>query len=131
MSVSDPIADMLTRVRNAHMAGLDSAEMPHSKLKEEIAKVLKKEGYISDYVAEEAPRKTLRIHLKYVGDREPAIRKLRMVSRQGLRRYAGHGDMPRVLGGLGISIVTTSEGVMTGKEARKRRAGGEILCEVW
>ena len=130
MSWSDPIADMFTRIRNAHMAGRDMVEMPHSKLKSEITRVLKKEGFITDYVVE-GGKKVLRIYLKYTVDREPVIRGLRRVSRPGLRRYVTGQDIPQVLGGLGVTILTTSSGVMTGKEAKKQNIGGEVLCSVW
>lgn len=131
MSLSDTIADMLTRVRNAHMAGLDIVEMPHSKLKGEISRVLKKEGYITDYVVEGGAKKVLRIYLKYTVEREPAIRGLKRESKPGLRRYVAADEVPRVLGGLGVTILSTSSGVMTGSEARKQHVGGEVLCSVW
>lgn len=131
MSLSDTIADMLTRVRNAHMAGADIVEVPHSKLKSEITRVLKKEGYITDYLVEGSTKKVLRIYLKYVAVGEPAIRGLKRESKPGLRRYVTADKAPRVLGGLGIAILSTSHGVMTASEARKRRVGGEVLCSVW
>lgn len=131
MSLSDPIADMLTRIRNAHGAAHDVVEMPHSRLKEEIGRVLKKEGYITDYVVEGGVPKILRVYLKYTQDDEPAIRGLKRESKPALRRYASNRDIPRVLAGLGVSIVSTSSGVMTGREARQQHVGGEILCSVW
>ncbi len=132
MSLSDPIADMLTRVRNAHGAELAYTEMPHSQLKGDIARILKKEGFIRDYTTEgSAAKKVLRIYLKYGPKQEPGIEGLKRVSRPGLRRYAPAVGLPRVLGGLGIAIVSTSAGVMTDKEARQRKTGGEVLCYVW
>jgi small subunit ribosomal protein S8 len=131
MSWSDPIADMLVRVRNAHMAELDTAEMPHSRIKEDIARVLKREGYISDYAVEGGVKKTLRIYLKYTADREPAIRGLKRVSKGGLRQYVGVDEIPRILGGLGVAVMSTSSGIMTGKEARGKQVGGEVLCSIW
>jgi small subunit ribosomal protein S8 len=131
MSVTDPVADMLNRIRNACSAGTPVAEMPHSRLKGRIAEILQKEGYVRKVEVEGEPRKVLRIHLKYFGDRVPTIRGLRRASRPGLRRYVKAQSMPRVLGGLGVAIVSTSQGVMTGQEARQRGVGGELLCQVW
>jgi small subunit ribosomal protein S8 len=130
---TDPISDMLTRIRNAARARHARVELPASKLKIEIARVLKEEGYISTYkvVDESKTRKALRVFLKYTPDRRPVITGLRRVSRPGSRRYAGAGEIRPVMGGLGISIVTTPRGVMTARVARKERVGGEILCEVW
>jgi small subunit ribosomal protein S8 len=105
--------------------------MPHSRLKGRIAEILQKEGYVRKVEVEGEPRKVLRIHLKYFGDRVPTIRGLRRASRPGLRRYVKAQSMPRVLGGLGVAIVSTSQGVMTGQEARQRGVGGELLCQVW
>ena len=130
MSWSDPIADMITRIRNAHMAGRDMVEMPHSKLKGEITRVLKKEGFIADYTVEGDGR-LLRLYLKYTDDREPVIRGIKRDSRPGLRHYVSAQDIPRVLGGLGVNILTTSIGVMTGVEARNQNVGGELVCSVW
>lgn len=131
MSWSDPIADMLTRIRNALAAGHEVVETPYSKLKGEIARVLKKEGYITDYAVEGGVQKTLRIYLKYAADRTPIIRGLRRESKSGLRQYVPTKDIPRVLGGLGISILSTSSGVMTDVEARAKGVGGERLCSIW
>ena len=131
MSLTDPIADMLTRIRNAHMAGLDVAEAPHSRFKGEVARVLKKEGFITDYVVEGGVKKTLRLYLKYTTDHDPVIHGVRRESRPGLRRHKGARGLPKVLGGMGIAIVSTSRGVMTDEEARKLNIGGEILCSVW
>ncbi len=137
MSVSDPIADMLTRIRNAVMAGQTVTAMPSSKMKVAIAKILKKEGFIKDYEVVEGERrgqKMLRVHLKYIGerrDRRPVLTGLERVSKPGRRVYAGKHDIPWVLSGMGIAIVSTSRGVMTGREARKQGVGGEVICKVW
>lgn len=128
--MTDPIADFLTRIRNANRALLPAVELPHSRLKESIARILQREGYLADCAVEGAPRKKLRVKLKYHG-RQGVIAGLRRVSRPGLRRYAGSDEMPRVLGGLGVAVVSTSRGVMTGAEARKQKLGGEVLCYVW
>jgi small subunit ribosomal protein S8 len=128
--MTDPISDMLTRIRNASRAMQPQVVVPHSQLKENIAKVLLKEGYVADLAVEGKPIKTIKIKLKYNG-RKCVIEGLRRVSSPGLRRYLGAQDMPRVLGGLGVSIISTSEGVMTGMQARKKNVGGELLCEVW
>jgi len=122
---------MLTRIRNAHRAELDVVEMPYSKLKGEITRVLKKEGFVNDYVVEGGTRKVLRIYLKYSEDRKPAISGLQRESRPGLRRYTNAQEVPKVLGGLGVAILTTSAGVMTAKTARQDNVGGEVLCSVW
>jgi len=131
MSLSDPIADMLTRIRNAHMASLDVVEMQHSGIKENIARVLKREGYITDYVTERRPQKYLRVYLKYTDEREPAILGLKRDSRPGCRHYVSASDVPKVLRGIGTAILSTSSGVLTDKEARKMNIGGELLCSVW
>lgn len=133
--ISDPVGDMLTRIRNALMAGKPSVEMPGSKLKLEIARILKEEGFIEDYaVGNEKPAPILRIELKYYGarrDRKPVITHLERVSKPGRRIYRGRRDLPRVMSGIGIAIVTTPKGVMTAQEARRQRVGGEVLCYVW
>ncbi len=135
MSMSDPIADMLTRIRNAIMRQHKTVVMPASKLKQAVADVLKSEGYIADYkVVEQNPFSLLHITLKYVGDkksRQSVITGLSRVSKPGRRIYVGKADIPWVLSGMGISIVTTSKGVMTGQKARRLGVGGEILCKVW
>lgn len=132
MSLSDPIADMLTRVRNAHSAELKETEMPHSRMKSEIARILKREGYIRDYTTEgSGGKRTLRVYLKYGPDQEQGIQGIRRVSRPGLRRYKGSDKLPRVLSGMGIAILSTSSGVMTDQEARQKKVGGEVLCYVW
>jgi small subunit ribosomal protein S8 len=128
--MSDPISDLLTRIRNASRAMLPQVSMPHSRLKESVARLLLKEGYVSDVAVETKPRKTIKIKLKYTG-RKCVIEGLRRISSPGLRRYMGAKEIPRVLGGLGVSILSTSEGVMTGAQARQKNVGGELLCEVW
>ena len=132
MAVTDPIADMLARIRNALVARHDYTDMPASRVKAAVAEVLKKEGYIKDVESrtDEAHPK-LRIHLAYSGKREPMIAGMDRVSKPGLRVYTGAGEIPRVYGGLGIAIISTPQGVMTGKDARKRGVGGEVLCYVW
>lgn len=132
MITSDPIADMLTRVRNAIIARHPKVDVPASKLKREIARILKEEGYILNYKeAEEGSRKTLKLYLKYTPANQPVISHLERVSRPGCRVYVGSGEIPRVLGGLGINILTTPQGVMTGSTARKENVGGELLCQIW
>jgi small subunit ribosomal protein S8 len=130
-AVSDPVADLLTRIRNGFRARHQRVDMPSSKLKIEIARVLKEEGYISNYkVSEEKKKQTLRVFLRYAPDGASVIRKIDRVSKPGRRVYAGAGEVPRVLGGLGVNILTTPQGVMTGKAARRAKVGGEILCNV-
>jgi len=130
---TDPIADMLTRVRNASRAKHPRVDVPASKLKIEIARILKEEGFIATYkVAEEnRVKKTLRIFLKYTPDRHCVLSGLRRVSRPGRRVYTGKADVKRVMGGMGVSILTTPKGIMTGKAARRNGVGGEVLCEAW
>lgn len=133
--VTDPIADMLTRIRNALMAGLAEVAVPRSKIKVEIARILKDEGYIEDYkLGDEAPIPAINITLKYHGsrrNRRPVITKLERISKPGRRVYRTSRDLPRVMSGIGIAIVTTPKGVMTANEARRQRVGGEVLCYVW
>ncbi|MBX6359705.1 30S ribosomal protein S8 [Pseudacidobacterium ailaaui] len=132
MSFTDPVADFLTRLRNAIHARHQKLDVPASKLKTEIARILKEEGYIANYkTSEENGRAVLRVYLKYGANNEAAIRDLTRVSRPGCRVYVGRDEIKRVQGGLGINILTTPRGVMTGKQARKEGVGGEILCEVW
>ena len=126
----DPIANMLTCVRNASQALLEEAAMPHSKIKENIARILKNEGYIAEFGVEGDAKKTLKMKLKYNG-RRGIIEGLKRISRPGLRQYVSASEVPRVLGGLGVAILSTSEGVMTGQDARKENVGGEVLCHVW
>lgn len=130
-AVSDPIADMLTRIRNGIRARHQRVEMPSSKLKVEVARILKEEGYIASFkVSEEAKKKTLRIVLRYSADGESVISALDRVSKPGRRVYVGTREIPRVMGDLGVSIVTTPRGLMTGKNARKSGVGGEVLCSI-
>jgi small subunit ribosomal protein S8 len=127
----DPISDMLTRIRNAGRALLPDVEIPHSKLKESVAHILKREGYVAEVSVEgKTVGKKLKLKLKYAG-RKPVIEGIKRVSTPGLRRYSGATEIPRVLGGLGTTIMSTSQGVMTGTEAKKKNVGGEMLCVVW
>ena len=129
---SDPIADMLTRVRNAIGARHPKVDVPASKLKMEIARILKEEGFITNFkLAEDGAKKSIRIYLKYTPGNVPLISRIERVSRPGCRVYVGSKEVPRVLGGLGINILTTPRGVMTGSAARKERLGGEVLCQLW
>jgi small subunit ribosomal protein S8 len=132
MPVSDPVADMLTRIRNGIQARHDSVLVPHSKLKLALAQILKEQGYIRDY---DMPRGQahphLRLHLSYREGRQPAISGLKRVSKPGLRIYVGKGEIPRVYGGIGTAIVSTSQGIMTGRQAWRSGIGGELLCYVW
>jgi small subunit ribosomal protein S8 len=133
VTMTDPIADMLTRLRNANTAFHDDVAMPSSKVKEALAKILVSEGYVEGYSVEQEsgkPRPTLRIVLKYTPDRRRTISGLRRVSKPGLRVYTKASEVPRVLGGMGIAILSTNQGLMTDREARQRRMGGEILCHV-
>jgi small subunit ribosomal protein S8 len=131
--MTDPIADMLTRIRNASMARHERAEMPHSRLKEHLAGVLKAEGYLDDVRVSDGDeaQKTLTVVLRYGRDRQSAIDGIRRVSTPGRRVYVRHDRIDRVCSGMGVSILSTSRGVMTDKEARRQRVGGELLCEVW
>lgn len=133
MSLSDPVADFLARIRNAIRARHQKLDVPASKLKTEIARILKEEGYISTYklVDENKTRKVLRVFLKYTPDRRSVISGLKRISRPGARAYRGAHEIRPVVGGLGISILTTPKGLMSGRAARKAKVGGEILCEVW
>lgn len=132
MTMTDPVADMLTRLRNANAARHEELVMPSSKLKASVADILKQEGYIRDYVVEPTkPQATLHIALKRARDRKSSISGLKRVSRPGLRVYAQKHEVPRVLGGLGIAIVSTSHGLMTDRECRKRGVGGEVMAYVW
>ena len=133
MTVSDPIADMLTRIRNAHMARHEVLLVPASKTKLAIAQLLKEQRFIQDFdtVRSATPQRVLRIRLAYGARGEPAIQGLRRISRPGLRVYVQKEEIPRVFGGLGVAIVSTSQGIMPGREARRRKIGGELLCYVW
>jgi len=128
--MTDPLADMLTRIRNASRALLPDIEVRHSKLKESVARVLQQEGYVTDCAVQGQPLRKLKVKLKYSG-RKGVIVGLRRISRPGLRRYVGANEIPRVLGGLGVAILSTPRGVMSGNEARKQNLGGELLCYVW
>lgn len=131
MTITDPIADLLTRIRNANMVNHQSVEIPASKLKVELVKLLKEEGYIADYkLVDKDAFKVINVELKYIGNK-PVIRGLQRVSTPGLRTYSKAKNLPRVFGGLGVAIVSTSKGLMTDKAARKDNIGGEILCYVW
>jgi len=129
--VTDPIADLLTRVRNAAMARHDSVSIPASKMKIAVARILKDEGFISDFsIVKSEPQRMIKITLKYI-DKQPAFIGLERVSKPGLRIYTGKKEIPRVYGGLGIAVISTSKGLMTGQEAWKKNIGGEVLCYVW
>ncbi|MDF7823788.1 30S ribosomal protein S8 [Pontiellaceae bacterium B12227] len=132
MVLSDPIADMLTRIRNANMAEKKVVGMPHSKMKSEVARILKAEGFIKDYTMENDNGKpVLNVFIKYTIDREPVIQGLRRISKPSCRKYVNSEEVPRVLGGIGMAILSTSSGVMTDNEAREKKIGGEVLCYVW
>jgi len=132
MTMTDPIADLLTRIRNAQMAGDETVAMPFSKGKAEIVKILEEEGYIFGHTVEHTkPFSTLTVHLKYQSEKDPIIRCLKRISKPGRRVYTRKDDIPVVLGGLGINILSTSKGVLTGKKAKQAGVGGEILCEVY
>src|SRR3984885_4916422 len=128
--MSDPISDMLTRIRNGGRALLPVVELPHSNIKESVAKILKTEGYVSDVTVEGAVKKTIKLRLKYNGKKN-VIEGLKRISKPGLRKYVGSTEIPRVRGGLGVAIVSTSEGLMTDVQARKKNVGGELLCYIW
>ncbi len=132
MPVTDPVADMLTRIRNAIQVRHESVMIPHSRLKLSIAKILKEEGYIRDFdIPRGQAHPTLRVHLIYREGRVPAITGLKRVSKPGLRTYVGKGEIPRVFGGLGLAIISTSRGLMAGRQAWRQCIGGELLCYVW
>jgi len=132
MTVTDPIAEMLTRIRNANQAKKDRVDIPSSKMKQEIARILKEEGYIKNYrVISDRRQGILRIYLKYTSKKERVISGIKRVSKPSLRYYVKVDEVPRVLSGLGIAILSTSQGIMTDKEARKRRIGGEVICHIW
>jgi len=132
MTMIDPIADMLTRIRNATMVRHDRTDIPASRMKLEIAKLLKQEGFIRTFkVLEEGPQGVLRVYLKYSQDGEPVIHGMQRVSRPGLRVYRGVGELPKVRNGLGVAVISTNAGVVTDEQARRLRVGGEVLCEIW
>lgn len=129
--MTDPIADMLTRIRNAAQAQHEHTVLPSSKLKAQLAEILKQEGFIDDYRVEDGVQNSLTVFLKYSGDRQSAFVGMRRASRPGRRLYVGHRDIPRVQNGMGVAILSTSVGIMTDRDARDKRVGGEVLCEVW
>ena len=132
MNITDPVADMLTRIRNAVIARQDQTLMPASQLKLGVARILKEEGFIKDYEqVKEGQRRVLRIWPRYTGKKDPVVTGLRRISKPGLRVYCKAAEMPRVLGGLGIAIVSTPRGLMTARQARRQNVGGEVLCYVW
>ena len=132
MSFTDPVADFLTRIRNGIKARHQKVDVPASKLKLEIARILKEEGYLANFKSTEVNgKKILRVYLKYGSDNQASITNVSRISRPGCRVYVGHAEIPRVLGGLGINILTTPKGVMTGRQARKQGLGGEVLCEIY
>jgi small subunit ribosomal protein S8 len=132
MSMTDPISDLLTRVRNATMVRHDRADIPASKIKLEIAKILKQEGFIRTFkLLEEGPQGLIRIYLKYADDGEPAIHGLRRISKPGRRVYRSVNDLPKVRNGLGVAVISTNRGVLTDEQARRLQVGGEVLCELW
>jgi len=133
MSMSDPVADMLTRIRNAEMVRFQDVDIPYSKIKNHIAQIMAEEGYIngSQVIKGKGPQDTLRLNLKYDAKGQKVITGLRRVSKPGRRVYARHDDIPAVMSGLGISIISTSQGVISGRQARAKRIGGEIICEIW
>ncbi|MDQ4148980.1 MAG: 30S ribosomal protein S8 [Actinomycetota bacterium] len=132
MTMTDPIADMLTRIRNANTASHDTVDIPASKQKAEIARILKEEGYVEDVeMISDGPHEMIRITLKYAADRAKTIHGVKRVSKPGLRVYARSNKLPKVLGGMGVAILSTSSGVMTGREAAERRLGGEVIAHIW
>ena len=128
--MNDPISDLLTRIRNANQALLPAIELPHSKIKESIVGILKQEGYITDFAVEGKVPRTIKVKLKYQG-KKSIIEGLRRISTPGLRRYVGATEIPRVRGGLGVAVLSTSEGLMTDVQARRKKIGGELICYVW
>jgi small subunit ribosomal protein S8 len=132
MSLNDPISDMLTRVRNAASAGHATVDVPHSRLKAEIARILTREGFVSGYSIEQVEsRSYIRLTLKYGRGDKAVIRGLSRISKPGLRKYVGSGELPKVFGGIGLAILSTSRGLLTDKEARRSKIGGEVICYVW
>ena len=128
--MTDPISDMLSRIRNAALALVPVVELPHSRIKESIAHILKREGYLADVAVEGNTPKKIKLKLKYQGKKN-VIEGLRRISKPGLRHYVGSTEMPRVLNGMGVAVISTSEGLMTGGQARKKNLGGEVICHVW
>lgn len=132
MTMTDPIADMLTRIRNANIQGHETVEIPASKMKKSIAEILKEEGFITDFtVIEDGKQGIIKVMMKYAANKERVITGIKKISKPGLKVYAKANEVPRVLGGLGIAILSTSKGVISDKEARKNGVGGEVICYVW
>ena len=132
MTMTDPIADMLTRIRNANTVGHETVEIPASKMKKAIAEILKEEGYITDFdVIEDNKQGMIKVTMKYGANKEKVISGIKKISKPGLKVYAKAGDVPKVLGGLGTAIISTSRGILSDKEARKLGVGGEVICYVW
>ncbi len=132
MAMTDPISDLLTRIRNAHLAGHEAVEVPYSRVKNEIVKILQQEGFLAgSKMNEKKPFATLTVLLRYTANRQPAIQSVKRISKPGCRVYASKDEVPRVLGGLGVVILSTSKGVMTGKKAQELGLGGELVCEVY
>ncbi len=132
MSMTDPIADMLTRIRNAGGARFDKVDIPASRMKINLARILKEEGFIKNYkVIKDNRQGILRVYLRYIGHQQPLIQGLKRVSKPGCRVYTGHTELPKVRGGLGVAVISTSQGVITDRQARKLSVGGEVLCEIW
>ncbi len=132
MAMTDPISDLLTRIRNAHLAGHEAVEVPYSRVKNEIVKILQEEGFLAgSKLNEKKPFSTLTVLLRYTANRQPAIQSVRRISKPGCRVYASKDEVPRVLGGLGVVILSTSKGLMTGKKAQEQGLGGELMCEVY
>jgi small subunit ribosomal protein S8 len=132
MSMTDPLADMLTRIRNAGRAGHDKVDIPASRMKIALARIFKEEGFIKNYkVIKDNRQGILRVYLRYDVEQKPLIQRIERVSRPGLRVYVGHEELPRVQGGLGVAVISTSKGVITDRQARKLKVGGEVLCQIW
>jgi small subunit ribosomal protein S8 len=132
MVMTDPVADLLTRIRNAMRAGHEKADAPHSKIKEEIVKILKDEGFITNYrVIEDKPAAILRVYMKYGPDKTSVLRRIERISRPGRRVYAGKDEVPRVISGMGVAVISTSQGILTDRECRRRGIGGEVLLRAW
>ena len=132
MSMTDPLADMLARIRNAGRAGHDKVDIPASRMKIGLARIFKEEGFIKNYkVIKDNRQGILRVYLRYDDEQKPLIQRIERVSRPGLRVYVGHEDLPRVQGGLGVAVISTSKGVITDRQARKLKVGGEVLCQIW
>ena len=132
MSMTDPLADMLARIRNAGRAGHDKVDIPASRMKIALARIFKEEGFIKNYkVIKDNRQGILRVYLRYDDEQKPLIQRIERVSRPGLRVYVGHEDLPRVQGGLGVAVISTSKGVITDRQARKLKVGGEVLCQIW